>query len=253
MKKEDVIIISDLHLNEGVNSPNEDFFYDEEFSRFLKSLKKKTKLIINGDFVDFLQVVELPTKTAGLRRSEIIYGLNTEEEKSVWKLRYVIHNHRIFFNALIDFVIKGNKIVIIKGNHDVEFFWPRVKQSFYQELNKINPHKNIKNNISYEKLRKIDELKLAPLMEKSHFIFRAAFYHVFEHKIYHNAAKKIKRLLNVKYVAFGHTHNKEASKSYFNTGTWTPRVYHEFTQLQTVKNLTYLKISNGKASLLEWK
>ena len=386
MKKEDVIIISDLHLNEGVNSPNEDFFYDEEFSRFLKSLKKKTKLIINGDFVDFLQVVELPTKTAGLRRSEIIYGLNTEEEKSVWKLRYVIHNHRIFFNALIDFVIKGNKIVIIKGNHDVEFFWPRVKQSFYQELNKIMPHKNIKNNIefkewfyyekgllyvehgnqydeinsfcnflnpvlsfnkkelelplgsffvryffnriekidpfadnikpstryirwviihrpllalrviwqyfpmlfktsikarrhsrddnynkvcllnnkelkrlaaknniSYEKLKKIDELKLAPLMEKSHFIFRAAFYHVFEHKIYHDAAKKIKRLLNVKYVAFGHTHNKEASKSYFNTGTWTPRVYHEFTQLQTVKNLTYLKISNGKASLLEWK
>lgn len=386
MKKEDIIIVSDLHLNEGINSPNEDFFYDDEFSKFLKSFKKRTKLIINGDFVDFLQVTQLPIKTVGLRHSEIIYGLSTEEEKSAWKLRYVIHNHRVFFEALIDFVIKGNKIMIIKGNHDVDFFWPAVKQTFYQELKRIKAHKNIKNNIefrewfyyekgllyvehgnqydeinsfcnflnpilsfnkkelelplgsffvryffnkiekidpfadnikpptkyirwviinrpllalrviwqyfpmlfktsmkarnhskddnyknicisnnkevkrlaiknniNYNKLKKIDELRRSSLMEGKHFIIKAAFYHVFEHKIYHDVAKKIKRFLNVKYVVFGHTHNKESGKFYFNTGTWTPRVYHEFTQLPTVKNLTYLKISNGKASLLEWK
>lgn len=386
MRKEDIVIVSDLHLNEGFNSPNEDFFYDEEFSGFLKSFKKPTRLVINGDFVDFLQVTQLPTKTMGLRKSEIIYGLNTEEEKSAWKLRYVIHNHRRFFEALIDFVAGGNKIIIIKGNHDVEFFWPKVKSTFYQELKNIKPHKNIrkniqfkewfyylkgllyvehgnqydeinsfcnflkpvlsfnnkelelplgsffvryffnriekidpfadnikpptryirwviihrpllalrviwqyfpmlfktsmkarrhsednnyksicllnnnqikniaiKNKIPYDKLKKIDQLKRSPLMEKKHFIIKAAFYHFFEHQIYHDVARKIKKLLNVKYVVFGHTHNKEAAGFYFNAGTWTPRVYHEFTQLSTVKNFTYVKISNEKARLLEWK
>ena len=64
-----LLIVSDLHLSEGRHpqtkkfSRNEDFFFDEEFSRFLdyhqqhpQENRKPWHLIINGDFLDFLQV-----------------------------------------------------------------------------------------------------------------------------------------------------------------------------------------------------
>ncbi len=69
--KYDLLIVSDLHLSEGRSfdtkkiSLNEDFFFDEEFARFLQfharataaGLSRKWHLIINGDFLDFLQVI----------------------------------------------------------------------------------------------------------------------------------------------------------------------------------------------------
>jgi len=67
------VIVSDLHLSEGLNREtrkfnlNEDFFFDEKFDRFLKYLqqqsvkrKRKWRLIIAGDMADFLQVTRLP-------------------------------------------------------------------------------------------------------------------------------------------------------------------------------------------------
>jgi UDP-2,3-diacylglucosamine pyrophosphatase LpxH len=64
-----LLIVSDLHLSEGWDeegkiSPNEDFFFDQSFSRFLEGYKNKgpVNLIIAGDMVDLLQVTppELP-------------------------------------------------------------------------------------------------------------------------------------------------------------------------------------------------
>ena len=63
----DLIVISDLHLSEGHRkesekySPHEDFFFDEEFSRFLLYLEDHRKrwkkhLVIAGDMFDFLQL-----------------------------------------------------------------------------------------------------------------------------------------------------------------------------------------------------
>ncbi len=69
------VFVSDLHLSEGFLEDkkcyhvNEDFFYDDAFARFLEHLEDKRKakrykkpwrLVINGDFLDFLQVTTAP-------------------------------------------------------------------------------------------------------------------------------------------------------------------------------------------------
>ncbi|MBD3319366.1 hypothetical protein GF342_05660, partial [Candidatus Woesearchaeota archaeon] len=149
MKKEDILIVSDLHLCEGDASPNEDFFYDKEFSHFLDHFgAAKTLLIINGDFIDFLQV----TSKGGfsdLTDNERRFGLGTEENKSVFKLRAVFHAHKRFFAALARFVSQGNRVVILPGNHDMEFFWPRVRETFFEELERIKKIPAIRSRIQF--------------------------------------------------------------------------------------------------------
>ena len=72
-----LLVVSDLHLSEGLDqesgkiSPREDFFFDQEFARFLEYHDRlssedprcqghRWKLILNGDVFDFLQVVAKP-------------------------------------------------------------------------------------------------------------------------------------------------------------------------------------------------
>jgi UDP-2,3-diacylglucosamine pyrophosphatase LpxH len=38
--------------------------------------------------------------------------------------------HEIFFDALAEWLKKGNKFIILKGNHDVEWYWPAVRNYF---------------------------------------------------------------------------------------------------------------------------
>jgi len=66
----DLYIVSDLHLaagtgNNGTYGGTENFFADKSFQRFIRfasagNSSNKTILIINGDFIDFLRVVEIP-------------------------------------------------------------------------------------------------------------------------------------------------------------------------------------------------
>lgn len=129
-----LLVISDLHLSQGESSQYEDFFYEKEFTDFLKYHQEKpTTLVLNGDFIDFLQIVETSPEF-DLTEKEKKYGMNTTPEKSVWKLKYCIKKHNKFFKALGEFLEKGNKIVHVKGNHDVEFYWPQVRNSFYQVM-----------------------------------------------------------------------------------------------------------------------
>jgi len=72
-----LLVISDLHLSEGLDAargkfaPQEDFFFDQEFARFLeyhaqiamqdpRYRGRRWKLILNGDVFCFLQVVSKP-------------------------------------------------------------------------------------------------------------------------------------------------------------------------------------------------
>lgn len=165
----ELIVISDLHLSDGYNektgkySRNEDFFFDEEFKRFLQYLQKvnsrKKHLIIAGDLFDFLQVdpdgtkldnyLEVngvtPVKKITKKESkkfgsdteeyktvitdrERKFGLGTEEDKTVWKLGVIAKGHNVFFQALGNFLSKGNRLSIITGNHDIELYWKKVQE-----------------------------------------------------------------------------------------------------------------------------
>lgn len=163
----DVIVISDLHISEGylqwrrAYARGENFFEDESFRNFLQHLasggaerRRPLKLIINGDFLDFVRARSLPNdrerevfrryfRRLGLTNGqdgfeinplEGKYGLKTEEHKSVWKLHRICDGHPLVFEALAEFVALGNKVVLIKGNHDLEFYWPAVQAEFIKLL-----------------------------------------------------------------------------------------------------------------------
>lgn len=161
--KSNLFIISDLHLSAGFNeetkcySREEDFFFDNEFKRFLEYLEKenhgKNHLIINGDAFDFLQVngdfarkLEKEGKVK-LDKKEDIYGLGTEPHKTVFKLQRIRDGHKTFFAALNDFLSKGNELSIISGNHDIELFWDDVQTELINILSNNDP--DIKNRIKF--------------------------------------------------------------------------------------------------------
>ncbi len=146
----DLIVISDLHLSEGRSSetkrysPNEDFFFDESFCRFLEYLdresqkfQRKWKLIIAGDMIDFLQIISLPKPGEAsfhISEREKKFGLGTEAVKTMWKLKRIMDGHWRFFQGLANFLNKGHRLVIIPGNHDIEFVYEEVQNTFKSEL-----------------------------------------------------------------------------------------------------------------------
>lgn len=151
-----LLIVSDLHLSEGRHtatrkySPREDFFFDEEFARFLEHYQKQQPpgswhLIINGDFLDLLQVICLDGAPAAADRD---YGPGCSEKETVFKLGKIVDGHPLFFEALAKFVAAGNLLTIIKGNHDVEFHFPAVRASLIRELRAVCPQALPGHNIN---------------------------------------------------------------------------------------------------------
>ena len=160
-ERHNLLIVSDLHLNEGFDpetgrtSRLEDFFRDDAFARFLRyhdTIKGQPRfggrpwlLILNGDIFDFLQVVSLPQEGLPLRTvkgidqwseltaNEREYGLGTTAGESAWKLEQIARGHQDFFAALGWFVARGNHVAVVRGNHDVELHWPEVQERFVKE------------------------------------------------------------------------------------------------------------------------
>ena len=157
-----ILIVSDLHLSEGLCpdtgrfSHLEDFLFDGAFARFLhyhEEAKDQPRfgghpwlLIINGDQFDFLQVVSMPeegmelrsvkrvTQYEQLQPNERKHGLGTTAEESAWRLERIARGHQRFFAAVGWFVAQGNRVVVLKGNHDVELHWPIVQDRFVEEV-----------------------------------------------------------------------------------------------------------------------
>ena len=126
------LVLSDLHISGGRiledGSPNllEDFFYDRDLMDFLawfsteEYRKTDVELILNGDFLNTLQV-DLREKTPTL----------LTEQLSLQKVQAIIHGHSELFGALREFVQTPNhRLTVIPGNHDPAFFWPAVRDSF---------------------------------------------------------------------------------------------------------------------------
>jgi UDP-2,3-diacylglucosamine pyrophosphatase LpxH len=58
-----------------------------------------------------------------------IEGLATEEEAVLFKSQRILDGHPRFFRALARFLEKGNRVSVIRGNHDVELAWPSTQES----------------------------------------------------------------------------------------------------------------------------
>ena len=139
-------IISDTHLGAGLYEAGnglEDFISDAEFVQWIHGLVAESErdgvemeLIINGDFLEMLQVPAVPEFDPTREYPPEVYA-PSNEEASVQKVRHVIDGHPGVFAGLADFLHLGNPrrcITITKGNHDPELYWPGVQEAIRQAI-----------------------------------------------------------------------------------------------------------------------
>lgn len=86
-------------------------------------------------------------------KSEIKNGLKTNNYKSIWKLNFISKGHRNFFKALASWIKEGNKIFIVKGNHDLEWYYLSVRNYFRLLLAELLCKKKSENTV--EVLKKV--------------------------------------------------------------------------------------------------
>jgi UDP-2,3-diacylglucosamine pyrophosphatase LpxH len=163
----DVIIVSDFHLARGKEADGrysglENFFFDAQFERFLRHVREHDPeriplLVINGDFVDFLRITDVPedegefeewrstlrqigfSKTIGelkesVSKKERTYGFKAFEYKSVFQLSCALQGHKRTCIALATWLVSGGRIAIVKGNHDLEWYWLAVRNCFRLDM-----------------------------------------------------------------------------------------------------------------------
>jgi UDP-2,3-diacylglucosamine pyrophosphatase LpxH len=139
------IVVSDLHLGKGRilpgggNNSLEEFYYGEKLVEFLHYYSSgafrdyDVELIINGDFLNFLQV-----DYKGHFLKVLTEGVCLEILKSI------LEGHKNVFKAMSDFASKpGNSITYIVGNHDQPMLWPACREYLNQVVGTAIRYKNI--------------------------------------------------------------------------------------------------------------
>lgn len=132
-----IAVISDLHVGEGVL---DDFDAEIEghfvsFLDWLGTQNAPAELVINGDFLDFVQAT--PWRGNELESTAVDgSALCFTEQQSVDKFANIRDAHPKTFEALRRFLAaqEGNRLVVIPGNHDADFFWPRVREAFVEAV-----------------------------------------------------------------------------------------------------------------------
>lgn len=145
-------IVSDLHLCEAETPPakrplwkkfkSAEFFIDGQFQLFLQDIELKApgpkELILNGDIFDFDSVMAHPKNPADQARKiswlEKKRGLFAQEAKSLFKFQVILNDHKLFVEALREFILKENDVIFIIGNHDLELHWPDVQRELRKRL-----------------------------------------------------------------------------------------------------------------------
>lgn len=210
--QKDVYVVSDLHIARGQGpggcySGTENFFFDQEFARFLLSLHRKETehnkvLVINGDFIDFLRITEVPEnpddvrewqsvlqylgieKTesdlqASVSKKEVTYGLKTHDYKSVWKLMLSSAGHPNIFNALAQWIANGNELIILKGNHDLEWIWPAVRNALRLILAKLIDEHHLSKTLTDTVLPRVTFIDKSLIIDNEIFIEHGHLYDKF--------------------------------------------------------------------------
>lgn len=148
IKRKVKLVISDLHLGKGRILPTggtnslEEFYFDEKLVEFFEYYSSgvfddcEVELIINGDFLNFLQVDYRGHYLTVLTESICVDVLDS-----------IVKGHPRAFAALREFGNRpGNSITYIVGNHDQAMLWPGCRD-YLQNL--IGPSLRFKNIVYF--------------------------------------------------------------------------------------------------------
>ncbi len=128
------LVVSDFHMGKGrvledgsVNSL-EEFYHDGQFAEFLdyhtsgEFQGATVELILNGDFLDFLQV-----DYRGHYLTTFTEDISVELLEAIWA------GHPKVFEALKSFAAEsGHSISYVVGNRDQPMLWPAAQERFRQ-------------------------------------------------------------------------------------------------------------------------
>lgn len=131
--KQQVLVVSDLHLGGGSFDPGDDHVYQgRQLERFVrkwlaspKGREGQIELFFNGDFLEFAQVNQ-----AAYRSPSSDFWCS--ETESMEKLESILSGHFDIIRALRDFQAQGNQVTIAAGNHDVDLYWPAIQRRLRQ-------------------------------------------------------------------------------------------------------------------------
>lgn len=139
------LVLSDLHLGKGRilenggNNSLEEFYFGEKLVEFFHYYSTgiyqdyEVELIINGDFLNFLQVDY---------RGHFLTVIT--EQIGLEVLKSIIEGHPKVFKAMSDFANKpGNTVTYVVGNHDQAMLWPACRAYLNSVVGKPIRFKNI--------------------------------------------------------------------------------------------------------------
>lgn len=117
---------------------------DRELSSMLDHYREQAdpdrpwKLVIAGDLVDFVGMSIAPVSgqelETPLTAEERTHGLGGARDHALYKMRAAANRHDLVFKKLADFVLAGHSLVLVRGNHDVDFYWETARSAFTQAL-----------------------------------------------------------------------------------------------------------------------
>lgn len=147
------LLFSDVHLGADlvqharpwtVSRLREVLRVDRELSAMLDHYRVQCEpdrpwtLIIAGDLVDFMGMSLAPREgtelETPLNAEEHLHGLGSACDHAEHKMRAVAERHDLVFRKLAQFVAEGHSLVLIRGNHDVDFYWEAARTAFVKAL-----------------------------------------------------------------------------------------------------------------------
>jgi len=98
------------------------------------------RLVIAGDFIDFAGMSVLPDAVyeTAPTSEELAHGLGGARDHALAKLRLLMRHESEVMTSLANFIAAGNSLVIVRGNHDVDWHWEAVQEAFRDELKELS-------------------------------------------------------------------------------------------------------------------
>jgi UDP-2,3-diacylglucosamine pyrophosphatase LpxH len=142
-----LLVLSDIHLGSDLVQHSRPLApargiaglrRDRELSALLDWYRERAeggrpwRLVIAGDFIDFVGMSVSPAGDdieTELNDEERRHGLGSSVDHTLAKLRLVAEHHDQVFAALARFIQAGNTLVVVRGNHDVDFHWQPVQEA----------------------------------------------------------------------------------------------------------------------------